>query len=243
MNLLLRFKARVMKLNYALTTTAAVVAVLYASAAILLYGRVMGQPVQSQDGSLMRMTTGQEIGATRVQVTREQVMRMKLDVPDLEVTDQDGRRLRLYQDLIKDRVVVIGTFYTRCTYVCEGVGRSFADLQKALGRRLGKDVHLILLSRDPEADTPKMLKLWGKKYGVREGWTLLTGDTPTMRKLIAFFASDMLGPVDGHTDRIFIGNDTADAWMISAGLAPPEHLLKLVDSLPVKGKTWTYTKD
>ena len=33
-------------------------------------------------------------------------------IPDLEVVDQDGRKLRLCSDLIQDRVVVVRFFFT-----------------------------------------------------------------------------------------------------------------------------------
>jgi cytochrome oxidase Cu insertion factor (SCO1/SenC/PrrC family) len=169
---------------------------------------------------------------TRVWIKREEVMNIKLDVPDLEVTDQNGKRRRLYQDLVKDKLVVIGTFFTRCNYVCAGVGRNFAGLQKKLGDRLGKEVNIILLTRDPKVDSPERLKEWGKKYGARPGWTLLTADEATMRKLIAFFATDLLGPADNHSDRIFIGNESANAWIVAGGLSPPEQLIKFIDQLP-----------
>ncbi|HKU73416.1 MAG TPA: SCO family protein [Pyrinomonadaceae bacterium] len=159
-------------------------------------------------------------------------MNIKLNVPDVEVTDQNGKKLRLYQDLVKDKLVVIGTFFTRCNYVCAGVGRNFAGLQKKLGDRLGKEVNLILLTRDPKVDSPERLRQWGRKYGARSGWTLLTADEATMRKLIAFFATDLLGPADNHSDRIFIGNESAGAWIVTAGLSPPEQLIKFIDELP-----------
>lgn len=167
-----------------------------------------------------------------VRIQRGQVVKMKLAVPDLEVMDQDGKRMRLYSDLVKDKVVVVGTFYTRCEYVCSGVGRSFSALQSKLGRRLGKDVKLILLSRDPKFDTPERLKEWAKKHGAKNGWTLLTGEQQVMEKLIPFFASDSPGPIDMHSDMIFIGNDAANAWLIAGALSPAEELLKLIDRLP-----------
>lgn len=167
--------------------------------------------------------------STPVRIQRRQIVNMKLPVPDLEVMDQDGKKMRLYGDLVKDKVVVIGTFYTRCEYVCSGVGRSFSGLQAKLGNRLGKDVLLILLSRDPKFDTPEKLKEWARKHGARKGWTLLTGEEKVMQTLIPFFASDSVGPVEMHSDMVYIGNDAANAWLFAGGLSPAEELLKLVD--------------
>lgn len=168
---------------------------------------------------------------TPVRIQRRQIVRMKLPVPDLEVMDQDGKKMRLYGDLIKDKVVVIGTFYTRCEYVCSGVGRSFSGLQAKLGNRLGKDVLLILLTRDPKFDTPEKLKEWARKHGARKGWTLLTGEEKVMQTLIPFFASDSVGPVEMHSDMVYIGNDAANAWLFAGGLSPAAELLQLIERL------------
>ena len=176
------------------------------------------------------LTYGQTAPPVRIQ--RGQLVKMKLAVPDLAVVDQNGKKMRLYSDLVRNKVVVIGTFYTRCEYVCSGVGRSFAGLQAKLGRR--RDVRLILLTRDPKFDTPERLKAWAQKHGARNGWTLLTGDEQVFEQLIPFFASDSLGPVEMHSDMLFIGNDAANTWLVAGGLSPVEELLKLIDRLPGK---------
>ena len=55
------------------------------------------------------------------------------------------------------------------------MNRNFAKIQEALGDRLGKDVHLISLTVDPETDTPSRLKEYAEKLGAKPGWHLLTG--------------------------------------------------------------------
>ena len=39
-------------------------------------------------------------------------------LPNLPVVDQDGQQLRFYDDLIKDKIVVIMFIYTSCTDIC-----------------------------------------------------------------------------------------------------------------------------
>jgi len=39
-------------------------------------------------------------------------------IPDVEVIDQYGKRMRFYTDLVKGKVVVINFIYTTCTYIC-----------------------------------------------------------------------------------------------------------------------------
>ena len=38
--------------------------------------------------------------------------------PNLPVVDQDGRALKFYDDLIKDKIVVVMFIYTSCTDIC-----------------------------------------------------------------------------------------------------------------------------
>ena len=57
-------------------------------------------------------------------------------LPDLELRDQNNRRVHFYGDLIKGRIVLISFFYTSCTYTCLMQGKVFADLQ---AERLGAE--------------------------------------------------------------------------------------------------------
>src|SRR5215218_4463616 len=47
-------------------------------------------------------------------------------IPDLVLLDQDGRKVRFYSDLIKDKVIVLSFFYTSCTYICTMQGKVFS---------------------------------------------------------------------------------------------------------------------
>src|SRR5687768_7325608 len=37
---------------------------------------------------------------------------------DVELLDQDGRKVRFYTDLLKGKTVVVNSFFTTCTSVC-----------------------------------------------------------------------------------------------------------------------------
>jgi cytochrome oxidase Cu insertion factor (SCO1/SenC/PrrC family) len=47
-------------------------------------------------------------------------------IPDVELQDQNGRKVKFYTDLVKDRVVAVNFIFTRCTTVCPGLGVSSA---------------------------------------------------------------------------------------------------------------------
>src|SRR5665213_1268842 len=74
---------------------------------------------------------------------------------DVRLVTQDGHSVRLYSDLLKDKVVVINTFFGTCTGSCPRMASTLSALQERLGDRLGKDVFLLSISVDPENDTPQ----------------------------------------------------------------------------------------
>jgi len=147
-------------------------------------------------------------------------------VPDVEVLDQDGRKLRFYSDLIKGKTVAINFVFTTCTYVCPMQGGNFARLQLALGERLGKDVHLISITTDPSNDTPQKLKEWGAKYKVRPGWTLVTGGKAEIDELLKELTGEPAG-TGKHVPATLVGDFDRGLTSGVYGLAEPDRYLAL----------------
>jgi protein SCO1/2 len=167
----------------------------------------------------------------------------RFEIPDVKVSDQRGREVRFYSDLIKGRVVVINFFFTTCTLVCPIQGRALAKLQAQLGPRVGKDVFLISVSKDPQTDTPARLKRWGADFGVAQGWTLVTGAEGVMEKLAWDFIGQPLGP-QLHTPFLLIGNDRTGAWVEAEGLSPAEKLVNVIDRISdPTGVSWVGRTD
>lgn len=148
--------------------------------------------------------------------------------PDVELVDQDGRRVRFYTDLIRGRVVAINFIFTTCTTICPPLGATFARVQRDLGERTGRDVHFISISVDPAVDTPERLKAWGAKFKAGPGWTFVTGAKPQVDELLRALAASTARPED-HSPTVLIGNDPAGQWTRTYGLAKPSQLIKLID--------------
>jgi protein SCO1/2 len=160
-----------------------------------------------------------------------EVSGVRASIPDLTLVDQYGKNVRLYSELIKDKVVVMTFFFTSCDFICPSQGYALSQLQNALGNRLGTDVLLISISTDPETDTPGALKRWGARFGAKPGWTLLTGRESEMRKLIKTFTGNSTGGRDEHAAELVIGNDKRRQWVSVNGLLPVEELIKVIDQL------------
>jgi len=152
----------------------------------------------------------------------------KIKIHDVELRDQEGRKVHFYSDLIKDKVVVLSFFYTNCVYTCTMQGRTFSKLQTLLGERLGKSVFLISVTTDPVNDNSSKLKAWAKRYGVQTGWTLVTGEETEMNKLLVPFTGTGAGG-GMHLPVTFVANAGTGRWTSAAGIFAPEDLLKVVD--------------
>ena len=149
---------------------------------------------------------------------------------DVQLINQDGKPMRFYSDLLKDKVVIINTFFTTCTSVCPPMSRNLEQVQSWLGDRLGKDVHIISISVDPAVDTPPRLKDYAQKYKAKPGWFFLTGNKENaefaLRKIGSFVESR-----DDHSTVIIIGNLNTGLWKKAMGMAKPEDLIKVVESV------------
>jgi len=153
----------------------------------------------------------------------------KMEIPDVELLDQDGRKVRFHTDLVKGRTVAINFIFTTCTTICPPLGATFSRLQRELGARAGRDVRLISISVDPATDTPERLKAWGAKFKAAEGWTFLTGPKPQVDELLRALGAATGSPSD-HTPTVLIGNDAAGQWTRAYGLARPALLVGLIDA-------------
>lgn len=158
----------------------------------------------------------------------EPVAVKSMSIPDIPLLTQEGRKVRFYTDLVKDRVVAMNFIFTTCTTICPPMGANFARLQRLLGDRSGKDVELISVSVDPAVDTPQRLRAWAEKFGAGPGWTLVTGPKPDvddLLKALKVFTPDK----EDHSPIVLVGNDAEGGWTRVWGLAPPDELARAIE--------------
>ena len=149
---------------------------------------------------------------------------------DVELLDQDGRKVRFYTDVLKNKVVVINTFFTTCTSICPPMNRNFEKMQEALGDRLGKDVFLVSISVDPETDTPTRLKEYGKRFHAKPGWLFLTGKKENVDWAL-YKLGQYVETKDDHTSIFIIGNEPKGLWKKAFGLAKVEELIQILEDV------------
>ena len=155
---------------------------------------------------------------------------VKVSIPDLVLLNQEGKKIRFYSDLVKDKVVAINFIFTTCTTACPLLSATFSNVQELMGDRFGRDVYLISISVDPVIDTPERLKAMATKFHARPGWTFVTGEREEIVKLLRALGASALRKKD-HTPLVLIGNDTRGTWTRTNGLAQPIHLARLIDGM------------
>ena len=149
---------------------------------------------------------------------------------DVVLTDQNGQQVRLYSDLLKGRIVVINAFFTSCKDTCPIMAHSLSLLQEWLGDRLGKDVFMISISVDPETDTPARLLEYAGRFKARPGWFFLTGNKENVNQALKKLGQYVEVRED-HLNVMIMGNEPTGLWKKAMGLAKPEDLIKILDSL------------
>ena len=74
-----------------------------------------------------------------------------------ELTTQDGRKVKFYDDLVEGKIVVVDFVFTHCAKQCGLMTASLARVQRLLGDRMGKDIFFYTITLDPDRDTPEVL--------------------------------------------------------------------------------------
>lgn len=149
---------------------------------------------------------------------------------DVELVNQDGKKVRFYSDLIDGKIVIINSFFASCTGVCPVMSGTYKKIQAALGDRIGKDVHLISISVDPETDTPAALRKYAKATNARPGWTFITGDKKSVETALHKLGLKT-ATKESHTPVVLIGNEPKGVWKKAFGLAASDEVVKLVNEV------------
>jgi protein SCO1/2 len=152
----------------------------------------------------------------------------KMAIPDVELLDQDGRKVHFYSDLVRGHIVVINFIFTTCTTICPPLGATFARVQKEFDTGAGKDVRFISISVDPATDTPERLKAWGAKFHAGPTWTFVTGPKQIVNELLSALGAATASPQD-HSPTVLIGNDARGQWTRAYGLARPSQLVQIIN--------------
>ena len=85
--------------------------------------------------------------------------------PNIALTTQDGKTVHLWDDLLKDKKVIINFIYTECSASCPLETAKLVQVQNILKDRLGKDIFFYSITLDPKRDTPPVVKQYAAAFG------------------------------------------------------------------------------
>jgi protein SCO1 len=151
--------------------------------------------------------------------------------PNVVLANQEGRKVRLYDDLIKNKIMIINFMYTSCDRICPRVTENLVKVQKLLGDRMGRDIFIHSFTLDPNHDTPKVLKEYAKMHQTGPGWSFLTGTADEMemlRRRLGFTDPDPVLDRDkeNHIGNVRYGNEARELWGACPGMSHPAFIVE-----------------
>lgn len=157
------------------------------------------------------------------------------------VYDQDGKRLRFQDDLVRGHIFAATFGYSKCRGIC---GRMAGNMQAAaelLGPLMGRPVRFYNFSL--AEDTPDEMKEAMEFRGIygRPGWKYLTASAEVIREIrwsFGFFdvgEEDTLGQPGTHTGMVRFGNHPLDKWSSCPALGSPASIAASI--------VWLYPAD
>lgn len=152
------------------------------------------------------------------------------NLPDTILTDDTGREVRFFTDLVKDHAVVISFFYTNCRGTCPGTNIVLSDVRDELASDFGKSVRFIAISIEPEKDDVTAISEYAAQYRAEvvdpdmPEWVFLTGKPDEIRALrykLGYYNIDPVADADPtqHAATVIIGNHATGRWgMMPVGI-------------------------
>lgn len=146
--------------------------------------------------------------------------------PNVPLVTHEGQTIRFYDDLIKDKIVIVSFIYTSCKSECPLITANLARVEKLLGDRVGREVFMYSISIDPEHDTPEALKEYAARFHTGPGWLFLTGKPEDIQLIRTKFRDRE--PIEDHSGVLKIGNDRTGQWVSNSAIDTPAYIAKVV---------------
>lgn len=156
-------------------------------------------------------------------------------IPNAVFRTHEDERVHFYDDVLKDKIVMVMMMYATCETACPAATMRMAEVHRRyLSDRMGKDLFMCNLTLKPHEDDPAALAAYAKLHrATLPGWTFLTGDQYDIDTLrYAFFRHDHIGideDLDLHAGAIKIINEPIGRWLHADAFASTRTLLEHID--------------
>jgi protein SCO1 len=144
--------------------------------------------------------------------------------PNVTLLTHEGEEVHFYDDLLKDRTVLLNFMYVQCRDgFCAPTIANLARVEKELKGRVGRDVFFYSITLDPRHDTPDVLKKYRAHFTKNPGWVFLTSDKPQrierVRRALGYVRRDPALDRDpaSHLGYVKLGIEPLERWCSAPG--------------------------
>ena len=154
-------------------------------------------------------------------------------LPNVELIAHTGQHVHFYDDLVKDKKVIINFMYAKCEGICVPVTMNLVRVQKLLGDRVGRDIFMYSITLKPAEDSAETLREYAEQHHIGPGWLFLTGSPPDiehLRRGLGFTYADPAEDADtsNHIGMLRYGVEAEPRWAACPGMANPEHIVRSI---------------
>ncbi len=155
---------------------------------------------------------------------------------NLPVVSHDGRTFRFYDDLVKDKIVVINFIYTSCSNICPLTTARLAEVKDRLGDAVGRDIFFYSITLDPVMDGPELLKKYAETYKAGPGWLFLTGK-PDDIDMIRHKLGERSRSLGEHRNDVILGNGSTGEWGRDSMFSDTDQLVATIRNMDPKWRS------
>lgn len=153
---------------------------------------------------------------------------------DSEWQNQEGKTVKLPE--LQGRVQLVAMIFTNCSYACPRIIADLKRIESDLQKSDRDDVGIVLVTMDPERDTPERLKEFATTNKLDASrWTLLTSKTENIQELGVLLNMKYRQETDGnfaHSNIISVLNEKGELVHQQEGLGTsPEATVKAIQGL------------
>jgi cytochrome oxidase Cu insertion factor (SCO1/SenC/PrrC family) len=150
---------------------------------------------------------------------------------NLELISQDGERLRFYDDVLKDNVVVVSFIFTNCQGACPLMTRNLTMIRDMLPDHLGKRIRFVSMSLDPVRDTPAAMKEFAQTHRAdQDGWLFLTGEPENVNTVVSRLGQ-YTEDLEAHSTLLIAANVPEAHWTKIPPTVPPAGVVERLKTL------------
>lgn len=160
--------------------------------------------------------------------------------PNVPVVTHEGKTLRFYDDLIKNKIVVINFIYTSCSNICPLTTARLAEVKDRLGDAVGRDFFFYSITLDPVMDGPELLAEYAKTYKAGPGWLFLTGK-PDDIALIRHKLGERSRALSEHRNDVMLGNGSTGEWGRDSAFSDIDQLAATIRKMDPKWRREVHT--